>query len=85
MRLALAFLILLGLRAHALGLEQDCRRPGSIGTAMMAADGTITLNLVSPTARLALAYHPGDPHYARILSHIGGLQPGQKKPVPPFC
>jgi hypothetical protein len=35
--------------------------------------------------RGAVAYHRGDPQYARMLSHIGGLQPGQKKPIPPWC
>jgi hypothetical protein len=71
--------------ASAVALEQDCRGPGSIGTALMSADGTITLNFTGPIMRGVLAYHRGDPRYARILSHIGGIQPGQKKPVPPFC
>jgi hypothetical protein len=35
--------------------------------------------------RGVLAYHRGDAQYARIMSHIGGIQPGQKKPVPPWC
>ena len=51
----------------------------------MAPDGTITLTLQQGQAAAALAYKPGDPNYARILSHLGGLKPGQHKPVPPWC
>jgi hypothetical protein len=85
MRYALAALLLLSLPASAEVLQSDCRRPGSIGTALMSADGTITLTINTPGQQGALAYHRGDPQYARVLSHVGGLQPGQKKPVPPFC
>jgi len=85
MKTALALLLLLVLPASAQNLQQDCRGPGSIGTALMSADGTLTLNFTGPIMRGVLAYHRGDPQYARIISHIGGLQPGQKKPVPPWC
>jgi hypothetical protein len=44
------------------------------------------LTLQAPDgSQAALAYHRGDPQYARILSHIGGLRPGEHKPVPSFC
>jgi hypothetical protein len=82
------FLLLIAMPASAMTLQQDCRRPGSIGTALMGADGTITLNIRSaPGAPLdgVAAFKPGDPNYARVLSHVGGLTPGQKKPVPPWC
>lgn len=73
----------------AFALQQDCRGSGSIGTALMSADGTITLNIRSPQPGSpidgVLAVRKGDPNYARILSHVGGLQPGGKKPVPPWC
>jgi hypothetical protein len=86
MRCALILLFLLALPASAAVMQSDCRGPGSIGSALMSADGTITLTLSSPTGQQGVAaYHRGDPQYARILSHVGGLQPGQKKPVPPFC
>jgi hypothetical protein len=85
MRCALAALALLALPASAEVMQSDCRGPGSIGTALMSADGTITLTISTPSQQGALAYHRGDPQYARILSHVGGLHPGQKKPVPPFC
>jgi hypothetical protein len=55
---------------------------------MMNQDGTITLNIRSaPGAPLdgVVASKPGDPNYARILSHVGGLMRGEKKPVPPWC
>ena len=85
MRRTLVLLLLLSLPASAQILQSDCRGPGSIGTALMSADGTITLTISTPGQQGALAYHRGDPQYARILSHVGGLHPGQKKPVPPFC
>jgi hypothetical protein len=84
----LCFLLLATVPASAMTLQQDCRRPGSIGTALMNEDGTITLNIRSaPGAPLdgVLASKPGDPNYARILSHVGGLMRGEKKPVPPWC
>jgi hypothetical protein len=86
MRRALILLLLLAAApASAQVLQQDCRGPGSIGTALMSADGTITMTLSAPGQQGVAAYRRGDPQYVRILSHVGGLQPGQKKPVPPFC
>ena len=85
MRRTLVLLLLLSLPASAQVLQSDCRGSGSIGTALMSADGTITLTISTPGQQGVAAYHRGDPQYARILSHVGGLHPGQKKPVPPFC
>lgn len=83
------FLLVLLLATPAAALERDCRGSGSIGTALMSADGTITLNIRSPQPGSpidgVLALHRRDPNYARVLSHLGGLQPGDKKPVPPWC
>ena len=31
-----------------------------------------------------LVYKKGDPQYARIYSHLGGIRPGEHKPVPAF-
>jgi hypothetical protein len=60
----------------------------SIGQADMDADGTIVLHLraVSPTAigDALLRYPPGHAQYKTILDHLGGLEPGQSKPVRPF-
>ncbi len=60
-----------------------------IGTALMGADGTITVNIRAPQPGSPLdgvvAVRPGDANYARIKSHLGGISPGEKKPVAPFC
>jgi hypothetical protein len=85
---ALCLLLILALAPlpAAAQIQSDCRGTGSIGMAVMAQDGTITLWLHSPDgAEGVLAYHKSDPQYARILSHIGGIRPGEHKSVPPFC
>jgi hypothetical protein len=60
----------------------------TIGTARMEPDGTIVLDLVaregSMTGQGRYTYPPGHPDHAMILRHLGGLRPGQVKPVPPF-
>jgi hypothetical protein len=67
-------------------MQSDCRAAGIIGNAVMASDGTITLTLTAPDgSQAALAYRKDDPNYARMLSHVGGMRPGQHKPVPAFC
>ena len=69
---------------------QPAAAPGqpSIGQATMEPDGTIILRLraVSPGAigDAMLRYPPNHPKYKSILEHLGGLQPGESKPVPPF-
>jgi hypothetical protein len=81
-----AMAMLAGSPAGAVPLQQDCRGQGIIGTAVMSPDGTITLNLRSPDgAEGLLVYKKGDPQYARIYSHLGGIKPGEHKPVPAFC
>ncbi len=61
----------------------------SIGVATMEKDGTIVLQLRAegpgPMIGDALfKYPPKDPQYAKILNHLGGLRPGESKPVPPW-
>ena len=61
----------------------------SIGYATMAADGTIELHVRAegPGGSLGdalLRYPPGHEDYQRILEHLGGLKPGERKPVPPW-
>lgn len=81
----LAMLLLVPIPAAA-QLQSDCRGSGSIGNAVMSTDGTITLSLRAPDGTMgAIAYHRTDPQYARIVSHLGGIHPGDHKPVPPFC
>ncbi len=77
-------------------VEQDTNNPtipcaaiDSIGTAEMSNDGTITLHLRSlwpdPIAEGELTYAPDDPQYEDIKQHLGGIVPGQLKPVKPWC
>ncbi len=60
-----------------------------IGMATMSSDGTVVLDLradgaggISGIGRLV--YPPSHPQYREVLAHIGGLKPGEKKPVPPW-
>lgn len=61
----------------------------SIGIATMMPDGTIVLQLRGQAddgtvAETQLVIKPGDPTYASTLQHLGGLKPGETKPVPPW-
>jgi hypothetical protein len=66
-----------------------CDDIDSVGRAKMSSDGTITLQLRSlwpnPIAETELVYAPDDPQYEEIKHHLGGIVPGESKPVPPFC
>ncbi len=62
---------------------------GAIGLATMEEDGTIVLQLRAEGAGgelgdALLRYAPGHPQYEGILKHLGGLERGQSKPVPPW-
>jgi len=65
-------------------------QPESIGQATMEADGTIVLYLRAQASSSgasgdALIRYPLDhPQYRSILEHLGGLHPGETKPVPPW-
>ena len=64
-------------------------RPESIGEARMELDGTIVLRLRAESedgtvGEGLLRYQPADREYASVLEHLGGLQPGETKPVPPW-
>lgn len=67
---------------------KDEAMPESIGTASMKEDGTIVLQLRSSedgkVAEGYFEYPPGHPQYDAILEHVGGLKPGEEKPVPPW-
>ena len=60
----------------------------SIVEATMATDGTITLRLRAETEGVVgealFTYARTDPAYESILSHVGDLQPGERKPVSPW-
>jgi hypothetical protein len=56
----------------------------------MERDGTIVLDLRAEDAATGavgdarLVYPPGHAEYREILAHLGGLAPGESKPVPPW-
>ena len=61
----------------------------SIGQAVMSADGTITMDLRAEGPGGAVGdarfvYPPDHKDYQMILKHLGGMKPGETKPVPPF-
>ena len=60
----------------------------SIGSATMKDDGTIVLMLRATgggaVGDALVTYPKSHPKYAEILAHLGGLKPGESKPVPPF-
>jgi hypothetical protein len=61
----------------------------SIGVATMDANRTITLRLRAegPDGLVGegfFVYPPSHAEYQSVLDHLGGLEPGQSKPVPPF-
>lgn len=66
--------------------QQD--QPG-IGVATMRADRTIVLRLRAEsedgaTGEGHFTYAPGDKDYGAVLRHLGGLEPGHSKAVPPW-
>lgn len=63
--------------------------PENIGSATMLADGTIRLHLRSQSASGIIAetvvdYRFGDPMYAEVLRHLGGIKVGEEKAIPPW-
>lgn len=66
----------------------DCDLPSSIGGATMLEDGTIYLDLIAITpdgiAEGRIIYEPGDAGYDEIVAYVGGIRPGESKPVPPW-
>ena len=61
----------------------------SIGVATMDPDGTIVLQLRAegPGGAIGdalLRYPPSHEEYKEVLTHLGGLKPGESKPVPPW-
>jgi hypothetical protein len=67
--------------------DDDPNRP--IGSATMAADGTLVLDLVAegPGGARGIARilrPPSHPRYAAWIEHLGGIRPGEEKVVPPW-
>jgi hypothetical protein len=93
-RAGLAVIFALGLARLAAAAGSDdvvipCEAADEVGAAKMSADGVITLRIRSlppgPIAEGQFSYAPGDPHYDEIKRHIGGIMPGETKPLPPWC
>jgi hypothetical protein len=64
-------------------------RSDSIGIAEMTSDRTIVLNLRASADRAGagearLVYPPSHPQYREVLEHLGGMSPGETKPIPPW-
>ena len=60
-----------------------------VGTARMAENGTITIDIASrersgPIAHGHFIYLPTDPQYGAIMEHVGSLRPGEAKSIPPW-
>ena len=67
---------------------QSSSKP-NIGVATMEKDGTIVLLLRSEAedgtvAESEFRIKPGAPNYESTLQHLGGLKPGETKPVAPW-
>src|SRR5664280_3728219 len=88
---ALALLVALGAAAAAAEPKETvpCEQVASIGVATMTDDGVLTLRLRSlppgPIGEGTMRYKPGDREYEDIKKHIGGINPGETKPVRPWC
>lgn len=78
-----------GRGATAIASSPDARAGAApIGEATMLDDGTLVLDLTAVTGatrgHTRLTYPPGDPRALDVLRHLGGLKPGERKPVPPW-
>lgn len=61
----------------------------SVGSAEMDKDGTLRLMLRTETAdgmigEMTMTVPRGDPRHAGFVAHLGGMKPGDAKPIPPF-
>ena len=70
-------------------IVMDKKKMSPIGSARIEADGTIVLQLraESPSGAIGdglLRYLAGHRDYQEVLRHLGGLEKGQEKPVPPW-
>jgi hypothetical protein len=70
------------------GRRQD-PLPVSIGVARMLEDGTLVLDLRAEDASgrrgdARRVYTKDHPRYRAVLEHLGGMKPGESKPVPPW-
>ncbi len=87
-----ACLVLLLFSCGCSAIKADTRKDSvsnNIGTATMTEDGTIRLELMAESedgtiGDAVFVYKPGDRMYDEVMKHLGGLKPGEAKPVPPW-
>lgn len=68
----------------------DSERDRGLGNAWLADNGTLVVELKVVGAsglqdRLFLEFSPGHPKFARIVKHLGGIEPAETKTIPPNC
>ena len=88
--LLLALLLVAILGCSGVSRKDVSMTSESIGTAFMKDDGTIVLSLRAEKSNnkdvgeSQFEYKVSDPYYQKILTHIGGIEKGQTKFVPPW-
>jgi hypothetical protein len=73
-----------------LTLEDLDEPPASVGSATMAADGTLTLRFRTETrdgmiGEMTKVVQPGEKDYDMFVAHLGGIKPGEGASIPPFA
>jgi hypothetical protein len=60
----------------------------AIGVATMLQNGTILVGVrgtnTDSLLQGVLMVEPGDSTYQQLIDHVGGLKPGETKPIPPW-
>lgn len=85
-----SFLVGVGLSTALIwaGAEAAPRpQPAVIGEATMLPDGSLSVTIKpdGPPQRGetgAAVFKPNNPRYREILSHVGDMKPGDRKPIP---
>ena len=91
MKLFRVLSVLIFLSQPAWGAEHEGKNEApkpAIGLATMTPDRTINLWFWIQTDKILADYYkvykPDDPKYQEIFKHIGGIRPGEYKPIPPW-
>ncbi len=71
------------------GIPPRPRNEDHVGSASMLADGTLHLQLRAVAydgtiGEMLKIVKPDHEDYASYVQHLGGIQPGQHKSIPPF-
>ncbi len=86
MKLLLALLAVAG--CASVKPTDTSEAPTYLGIAEMRPDRTIVLTMyIDGTGRDAyqvVEYKPTDKYYELVMKHVGGLKPGEQKPVRPW-